>query len=98
MSSDPAQQSRRVLVAALVTGGFVAIAVGVFVGIWLGPAYFAVALVGLVDFALAWMFSSGRINSAAYSPHLGQPPAPDPDRAAHEATDDPSYNPYARED
>ena len=48
------------------------------------PYLIAIALVGLVDFVLARMFASGRLGSGG--------------AAAPEAGEDPSYNPYARED
>jgi hypothetical protein len=57
--------------------------------------------VGVVDLVLAWAFQSGRLGGAG----VGEQPIPatetEPsgaDAIAGEATDDPNYNPYARED
>ncbi len=99
MSTDPAQQSRKVLVNSLVASGAVLIAAGIFVGLWQGPVFFLIAGVGLIDLALAWAFASGKLGlSGANVVQASEQPATGPDVAAHEATDDPSYNPYARED
>ncbi|MGI9020086.1 MAG: hypothetical protein ACR2G3_05185, partial [Solirubrobacterales bacterium] len=45
----------------LVASGFGFVAIGIFLGLWLGEIYFLIALVGLIDFALAWAFQSGRL-------------------------------------
>jgi hypothetical protein len=91
------QNNRRTLAVALVAGGFVAVAVGIILGLAVDPILFAIAAFGLIDFVLASLFSSGRLGSATYDQRPGEP-LQDPDLAAGEATDDPSYNPYARED
>jgi hypothetical protein len=64
----------------------ITIVVGIVLGFVVGPVWFAVVAVGLLDGVLAGLFASGR---------LGGPDKSDP-VAAVEA--DPSYNPYARED
>jgi hypothetical protein len=98
MSGGPTQQSRRILVNSLIAGGVLMVAVGIFVGLWQGAAFFLLAVVGLIDLALAWAFASGRIGlSGASVVGASEPPATGPDVAVQEATDDPSYNPYARE-
>jgi hypothetical protein len=81
------ENTRRTLVLSLTISGIVITAVGIGVGIAVGPAYFAIAAFGLVDFVLAWMFHTGRLGGPAAAPE--QPIDP---------TADPSYNPYARED
>ena len=100
MTTDPAAQSRRVLVNSLVATGLLLVVVGVIVGIWQGAVFFLIAAVGALDLVVAWAFASGRIglSRANVVPPTGAEPEAGPDVAAHEATDDPSYNPYARED
>jgi len=101
MSTDPTQQSRSVLVRTLVASGLLMITAGVIIGVAVGPVFLLIALVGLVDIVLAWAFQTGRLGGAGVGaqtiPATDQPAA-GPDVIAHEATDDPSYNPYARED
>ena len=67
--------------------GLITIAVSVVLGILVTPIIFFGVLVGIVDFVLAMAFARGWIG--------GADPGPD---AALRAEDDPSYNPYARED
>lgn len=81
---EGSQTSRRTLVLSMIIGGIVIVAVGIGVGIAVGPAFFAIAAFGLVDFVLAWMFHTGRLGGPALAPE--QP------------ADDLFYNPYARED
>jgi hypothetical protein len=101
MSPDPAQQSRSVLVRSLVASGFVFVAAGIIVGLAVDPVWFLIALVGLIDFVLAWAFNAGHLGGAGIGTQTipaSEQPAAGPDVVAREATDDPSYNPYARED
>ena len=101
MSTDPTQQSRTVIVRALVASGFGLIAAGILVGLWQGPVFLLIAVLGVADLVLAWAFHTGRLGGAGVGaqtiPATDQP-ADGPDVVAREATDDPSYNPYARED
>jgi hypothetical protein len=71
---------------ALVISGVATIVVAVVLAVAIDPVLGAIALLGIVDFVLARMFASGRLGS---SPAAGAPADP---------TEDPSYNPYARED
>ena len=84
------------LVLSLVLGGILMIAVGVAVGLIVEPIFFALAAFGVVDFALAWLFASGRIGPGAKRRRAEAAGAAG--AAAAEAQADPSYNPYARED
>jgi hypothetical protein len=90
--TDVSQQVR-MLVLALYLAGVITIAVGIAVGIAVDPILFAIAALGLVDFALARMFASGRIG-----PLAARRKAIESGHAAQAAEADPSFNPYARED
>jgi hypothetical protein len=68
---------------ALMLSGLVTIAAAVVLALVVEPFLIAIALVGLVDFVLARAFASGRLGSGGAAPEPGE---------------DPSYNPYARED
>jgi hypothetical protein len=59
----------------------------------LGPAWFGLVLVGLVDGVLAALFAGGRIG-----PLAARREAAAEGDAATIAEAEPSYNPYARED
>jgi len=63
---------------------------GIALGVAVEPALFAICLIGVVDFALAWLFTSGRLGHEAQRRREAA--------AEGEAAADPSYNPYARED
>ena len=80
---------------ALVISGVVTIGVAVVLAVALEPYLIAIALVGLVDFVLARMFASGRLGGSGV-----QAATEEPADAAEPAdpTQDPTYNPYARED
>ena len=71
---------------ALFISGIATIVVAVVLAVVVDPVMGAIALVGVIDLALAWAFASGRLGSTG-----GAADAP-------EAGEDPSYNPYARED
>ena len=79
MSPDSEQ---RAFVPVWIGSGVVTIAVAAFLGATVEPWLYAIALFALIDFAVAWLYATGRI---------GGDPDPPP-------ADDPSHNPYARED
>ena len=67
--------------------GLITIAVSVVLGITVTPIIFIGVLVGATDFILAMAFERGWIGRSDSGPD-----------AAERAEDDPTYNPYARED
>ena len=71
---------------ALFISGIVTIVVAVVLAVVVEPVLGAIALVGIIDLVLARAFASGRLGSGG-----GAAGSPDPG-------EDPSYNPYARED
>ena len=86
-SSSASTSNPRAVAGYLYLSAAITIVVGIVLGFVIGPVWFAVVAVGILDVILARMFASGRLGSSAG----GSDPA-----AAAEA--DPSYNPYARED
>jgi hypothetical protein len=88
------QDSVRTLAGALVLGGLLTIGIAVYLGFAVGPGLFAIALLALADFALAWALATGRIGARADRLADAEPSGD----AAAEAELDPSYNPYVRED
>ena len=91
---DPERQAVRALALSLVIGGLITIALGVWLGATVESVLYVVSAVGLVDFALAWAFASGRIGPLAQRRRDAEASGD----AAALAGVDPSYNPYARED
>lgn len=79
-----------VLVKVLVGSGLFTIAVGVVLALTVDPILIVIALVGLIDFGLARAYATGKLGSPG-------PQVPD-DLAPGDESQDPSYNPYARED
>lgn len=79
-----------VLVKVLVGSGLFTIAVGVVLALTMDRILLVIALVGLVDFGLARAYATGKLGSP------GQQVTED--LAPGDASSDPSYNPYARED
>jgi hypothetical protein len=77
-SADPRKIAGYLYLSAAIT-----IVVGIALGFVLGPVWFAVVGVGLLDIVLARVLFAGRAR---------------PVDAAAAAEADPSYNPYARED
>src|SRR5262245_37135898 len=75
------------IAAPLRLSGLITIAVSVVLGILVTPIVFIGVVVGIVDLVLAMAFARGWIGRS--DPGLD---------AAVRAEDDPSYNPYARED
>ncbi len=91
--TDSSEASARKLAAALYVSGVITIVVGLFLGL-VGPSVlFLIALVGLIDLAIARAYETGRIG-----PLAGRRRAEQSGDAATVAESDPSYNPYARED
>ena len=97
-ASPPSPESnRRTFASALLAVGVLTVAVGIILGIAVDPILFLVAALGLLDFILAALFASGRLGSTPYDQPPGEPLL-DPDVVGAEPSDDPSYNPHARED
>jgi hypothetical protein len=84
----------RLVALSLVIGGLITIAVAVFLGATIEPFLYAIALVAVIDFAFAWAFGTGRIGPAAQRRRDAEASGD----VSAVAADDPSYNPYARED
>ncbi len=79
-----------VLVRVLVGSGLFTIAVGVVLALTVDPILAVIALVGLIDFGLARAYATGK---------LGRPESQlAEDSGSTDASQDPSYNPYARDD
>jgi hypothetical protein len=78
------QWRARALIGSLVFGGVMTMVATVLLAGLVSPFFAALALFGLADFWLAWMFASARLGPLVELREL--------DRA------DPSHNPYARED
>ena len=83
----------RLLALSLFIGGLVTIGLAIVLGATVEPLLYLIALTAIIDFALAWFYATGRLGA--------------PDQARREtelankqamAAEDPSYNPYARED
>ena len=74
----------------MVISGVVTVVLGVVLGALVWAPLYALALIAVVDFALAWAYANGRLRTASGG-SAAEPAAVDP--AA-----DPSFNPYARED
>jgi hypothetical protein len=87
------QDSVRKLVNALYLSGAITVVVGIALGFIIGPALFAVVALGIADFVIAGLLSSGRIG-----PLSARRAATEAGDAAAIAETDPSFNPYARED
>lgn len=91
---DPAATtSVATLVLGLRLSALVMVVVAVALGLLVSPALFGLALIAVLDLALAWMLARGTIG-----PLAGRRAAEDSGDAATIAESDPSYNPYARED
>ena len=87
------QDSVRRLVSVLYLSGAITVVLGIALGFVISPVLFAAVAVGLVDFVIAGLFSSGRIG-----PLAARRAAAEAGDAAAIAEADPSFNPYARED
>ncbi len=87
------QDSVHRLVSFLYLSGAITVVAGIALGFVLTPALFALVALGIVDFVIAGLFSSGRIG-----PLSARRAATEAGDAAAIAETDPSFNPYARED
>jgi hypothetical protein len=90
----PEQQTIRILTMALVLGGLFTIGVAVYLGAAVDSVLYLVALVGLADFFVAWAFATGKIGALARRRRDAEASGD----VVAEVEQDPSYNPYARED
>lgn len=91
--SAPPEESARRLARALRLSGVVTAVASIALGLLIAPALFAIAALGVVDFALARLFERGPIG-----PLASRRAAEASGDAATIAESDPTYNPYARED
>jgi hypothetical protein len=85
-----------IIVQVLVVSGIATIVIAGVLAVVVDPLLAFIALIGVVDLIVARGFATGR---------LGTPPAAAPiqpemsdELAPGDASQDPSYNPYARED
>ena len=81
------------LVPILYLSGAITVVLGIALGFVISPALFAAVALGVADFVIAGLFSSGRIG-----PLAARRAAAEAGDAAAVAETDPSFNPYARED
>lgn len=89
----PPEETARLLAFTLVFTGVVTLALAIVLSVIVGPVWLAIAVLAVIDFVLAAMFSSGRIGPLAERRRA----AASGDAAAI-AEADPGFNPYARED
>jgi hypothetical protein len=98
LPDDPAlgarDQSVRVMALSLAIGGVFTVAVAIFLGATVDPVLYAIALLSLVDFGLAWAYGTGRVAPVARARRELE----ESGQVTEAAELDPSYNPYARED
>lgn len=94
MAAGVPPSSNRSLAGILYLSATITVVAGIVLGFVVAPALFAIVIVGLFDFAFAWLLASGRIGPDAQRRRAA---AAEGDAAAV-AEDDPSFNPYARED
>jgi hypothetical protein len=87
------QDSVRRLVTVLYLSGAITVVLGIVLGFAISPVLFAAVALGIVDFVIAALFSSGRIG-----PLAARRRAVESGDAATIAEADPSFNPYARDD
>jgi hypothetical protein len=88
------QQGPRLIALSLAAGGVITIALAIYLGATVSSALYAIALVSLVDFAMAWAYLTGRLGPAAQRRRAAEASGD----VVAEVELDPSYNPYARED
>jgi hypothetical protein len=87
--TDP-ERTARTLALVLTIAGVVTIVVGVVLGAIVTPLLYLIALSAIFDFALAYAYATGRIGTGDQVTATPEGP--------QAAGEDPSYNPYARED
>jgi hypothetical protein len=93
MEPGDAKASVDKFVRALKLSGVITIVFAIALGILISPILFAIAVLAIVDFAIARAYASGVIG-----PLAARRRAQASGDAALIAESDPSYNPYARED
>jgi hypothetical protein len=93
VDQQPSGRSRGSVVSILALSGSSLVVAGIALGFVLEPFLFALVPIGILDFALAYMFSTGRLGQTD-----GRGPAVAAGEEAAVAELDPSVNPYARED
>ena len=86
MCEVSAQSNRALVARVMVISGIATIVIAIVLGIVVEPVLFAIAGVGILDLVMARVFASGALGSASG------------DATGPAAGEDPSYNPYARED
>jgi hypothetical protein len=90
-TSTPSSTDLRRVASWLYLSAAISVVAGILFGLTITPIFFALVAVGMLDGAIAYLFSSGRLGA-------GGSAAPSDDPATGDAAIDPSYNPYARED
>jgi len=87
------QDTTQRVISVLYLSGAITIVIGIALGFLISPVCFAAVALGIADFVLAGLFSSGRIG-----PLSARRAAVERGDAAAVAEADPDFNPYARED
>lgn len=90
--SSSTRAPARPLALSLTIAGVLTIVVAVLLGATIEPLLYLIALSAIFDFALAYAYATGRLGSGSG--------AGDPAGASAQTVqaEDPTYNPYARED
>jgi hypothetical protein len=91
--TNPARTPTRPLAISLTIAGVLTLIVGIVLGATVEPLLYVVALSAVIDFALAYGYATGRLGAADQARR-------DTEVANEQAmlAEDPSLNPYARED
>lgn len=90
---DMSPRSGQPIIARFLTiSGIVTIVIAAVLAVAVEPLLALVALIGVIDLALARGFASGRLGAPAPGAEIAEELAPG------DASRDPDYNPYARED
>jgi hypothetical protein len=90
-STAPNPTDLRRVASWLYLSAAISVVAGILFGLTITPIFFALVAVGVLDAAIAYLFSTGRLGGSGSAAPAGDP-------AATEVDVDPSYNPYARED
>ena len=93
LPSAAQQQGVGRVVNVLYLSGVITIVLGIVLGFVISPILFALVAVGVSDFVIGGLFSSGRIG-----PLAAERKAAESGDAAVIAESDPAFNPYSRED
>jgi hypothetical protein len=81
-----ASRNQTIVARALAISGVATIVISVVLAFAVEPVLGAIALVGIIDLALARAYATGRLGSGGGAADAAPP------------GEDPSYNPYAKED